>query len=327
MSGFFNKAKQVTGIGLDQLELYNRAFEKGVLLRKFSDAADIFDKAARKFYESGDQMMAAQAAANSLLYRYLVTSDPSIIPKLMEPLQGLQDIEVIGSQTERMPVGPLCAELDCRMVETGIAQAENDLVKSRDLHKLARDKFQVIMRNPLLTYSYVAAADGHNDRADIRYFYHSGMHQFYEAMTKKDADPSAAADDLSLANQAFRRCNDQMWQQKVSTLLAHWRISRTCWMCHREVQGYELHFSMYSAIVTPYTRQLLDKFKQDGTTMSIETKKIAICTPCGSMVTFKAADEADKVRQELTAKLNNAISLIQDLNNRVVHLERIAHHH
>lgn len=327
MSGIFNKAKQVTGIGLDQNELYARAFEKGVLLKKFSEAADIFDKASKKYSETGNSMMAAQAAANSLLYRYLATGDVRLITSLLQTLQGLQQIEVIGLQTDFMPVGPLCAELDCRLVESAIAQVQNDVIKSRDLHKLARDKYQAILRNPLITYTYIPAADGHNDKADMRFFYHGGMYSFYEAMTKKDTDPSAASDDLSLANQSFKRCNNQKWQQTVSTLLDNWRVSRTSWLCHRDMQGYELHFSMCHADVTPYTMMILEKAKQDSTTISIERKQIAVCTPCGSMVTYKAQEEADKVRQELNAKLDHAMSVIQTLESRISHLERMAHHH
>lgn len=114
-----------------------------------------------------------------------------------------------------MPVGPLCAELDCRLVEAALSQAQDDQIRSRDLHKLARDKFQAISRNPLITYSYVPAEDQHNDRAELRCFYHAGMYSFYEAMTKKDSDPSAASDDLSLARQAFQRCNDQLQIQNA----------------------------------------------------------------------------------------------------------------
>lgn len=327
MSGFLDKAKHLTGVGLDQNELYVRAFEKGVLLKKFGEAADTFDKASKKYVEGGNPMMAVQATANSLLYRYLATGDVRLVPPLLQTFQSLQQIEAIGSQTEMMAVAPLGAELDCRLVESAIAQAQNDIIKARDLHKLARDKFQTIMRNPLITYNYLPAADGHNDRAETRFFFHSGMYSFYEAMVKKGSDPSAASDDLSLANQSFKRCNDQKWQQTVSKLLANWRISRTCWLCHREMQGYELHYSMCHAEVTPYTKILMEKAKEDSATINVEKKQIAVCTPCGSMVTFKALEEADKVRQELTAKLNQAMNSIQVLENRVSRLERISHHH
>src|SRR5690348_15954287 len=109
MSGFFDKVRHTTGLGLDHNELYNRAFEKGVLLKKFQDASDIFDKAAKKYSELGDQAMVAQAAANSLLYRYLASGDPNVLGPLIQRLNALPQIEEIGSQTEAMPTGPLCA--------------------------------------------------------------------------------------------------------------------------------------------------------------------------------------------------------------------------
>lgn len=49
--------------------------------------------------------------------------------------------------------------------------------------------------------------------------------------------------------------------------------------------------------------------------------KIAVCTPCGSMITFKAAEEAEKVRREMTAKFDMALSRIQMLEDRVNKLQ------
>jgi hypothetical protein len=136
-------------------------------------------------------------------------------------------------------------------------------------------------------------------------------------MTRKDRDPATAADDLALAQQAFRRCSDQTWMHKTTQLLDNWRISRTCWLCHREVQGYELHFSMCRAVVTPYTKHLLETLNQDVSAAQLVSMKVAVCTPCGSMIAFKAAEEAEKVRKELTAKLDVAFSRIQALEDRV----------
>ncbi len=102
-----------------------------------------------------------------------------------------------------------------------------------------------------------------------------------------------------------------------SQLLDNWRISRTCWLCHREVQGYELHFSMCRATVTPYTKHLLESLNQDVSAAQLDGMKVAVCTPCGSMITFKAVEEAEKVRKELTAKLDMAFSRIQELEERV----------
>ncbi len=82
------------------------------------------------------------------------------------------------------------------------------------------------------------------------------MYLFYEAMLKKDSDPGAAAEDLALALQAFRRCNDTNRIERMETLLNNWRVVRTCWICHREVQGADLHFTLSRAILTPFTRNV-----------------------------------------------------------------------
>ncbi len=317
MSKIFENMRLVMGFGLTGNGIYNRAFEKGVLMKDFIKAAELFDEAAKRASGEGNSVLVARAAANSLLYSYLTKKNPLLLERLLKALSRLYEIERIGLQHETMLTGPLCAELECRRVEALIAQVHDDVVRLRDLHKIAAGKFQAMLHQPLITYEYVKSGVGHDERADERYFYHQGMYQFYEAMTKKDRDPATAADDLALAQQAFRRCNDHNWVQKVAMLLNNWRISRTCWLCHREVQGYELHFSMCRAVVTPYTKHLLESLNQDASAAQLDGMKVAVCTPCGSMITFKAMEEAEKVRKELTAKLDMAVSRIQALEDRV----------
>lgn len=327
MSGFFKKV----GIGLNTDEQYTRAFEKGVLLKNFGAAADIFEKAAKKFTENGNPAMAAQATANSLLYRYLATGDVNAASSLLKILPGLPEIEEIGVQSPMMQTRPLAAELDCRLVESAIAGAQDNMIRCRELHGMARDKFQAIMRDPqatsLLTYAHRPDPAGHNEKADMRYFYHSGMFSFYEAMIKKEFDPSAASDNLAEASRSFKMCNDQKWQPHVTKLLTDWRTTRTCWICHRDMQGYQLHYSMCHADVKPYVEEYLKKAKEDVNTIDRASQQIAVCTPCGTMITFKAEVEADKVRQELNARINEMASVIQSLSNRVSHLERMSHSH
>lgn len=317
----FDKLRRTVGLGLNEVELYNKAYEKGVSLNDFIKASELFDDAARKATEKGNTQLAAQATANSRLYNYLATKDPQSLALLKQALNGVPQIERIGLQQEFMPTDPLRAEVDARMVETLITQTRDDMVRLRDLHKLASEKFQAIIRNPLITYEYVKSGMGHDDRADERFFFHDGLYHFYEAMIRKDSDPSAASDELSLATQGFRRANDQTWLQKVTTLLENWRVSRTCYLCHRKIQGYELHFSMCSATITPYTKRVLEVLKEDPSTLSLESGKIAVCTPCGTMVSFKAAEEAEKVRRELSGKLDQALAAISRLESRVQHLE------
>lgn len=321
MSGILEKMRDTLGFGLDEVELYNRAFEKGVLLNDFNKAVQLFHAAAKKFLEKGDQMMARQALANAKLYGYLATKDPSMLSPLLQNLSLLQQIEKIG-QMAMMPVRPLCAELDCRLVEASIAQAQGNIDQLRDLHKLASEKFSTIIDNPLITYEYVQSGDGHDEKASDRHFYHYGMYRFYEAMLKKDIDPAAAIDNLAQAREAFQRCNDQKKLQMVATYLDKWRIKRTCWMCGREIQGLELHFLMCNARVTPYVIRRLEELNQDSFTADLQDSKIAVCTTCWSMVTFRAAEEADKVRQELTKELEKVREVNRALNSRISQLEQ-----
>jgi len=322
MSNIFENALRKMGLGLDENELYNRAFEKGVLMKDFARAAHLFDDAAKKAFERANLALAARATANTLLYRYLTTGTSSLFDPLLKALRVISMIECIGLQQEQMPVGPLCAELECRLVEAAIQQVpKNDFVRLRDLHKEASAKFQAIFQQQLITYEYVKSKDGHDEKASMRHFYHAGMYQFCEAMIKKNHDPAAAADDLARALQEFRRCEDAFWMQEASTRLDNWRISRTCWICHREVQGSELNFSMFHAVVTPYTQSLLDQPNQDPSSANLAEMRIAVCTPCSSMITFRASEEAaqevEKVRREMTAKLDVALKRIQTLERRV----------
>src|ERR1019366_1363997 len=322
MSKILENVRIAMGFGLGEDEMYKRAFEKGVLMKDFARAAQLFDEAAKRASERGNSILAAQASANALLYRYITGGDARLLKPLLDALRGLQEIERIGLQMERIPTAPLCAELDCRLVEATITQAQNDVLRLRELHKLASTKFQAILQQPLITYEYVRSGVGHDEKASERHFYHLGMYHFYEAMAKKDRDPAVAVDDLALASQAFRHCDDAAWAQRVAVLLDNWRISRTCWLCHREVRGYELHFSIYRATVTPYTKQLLESLNQDASTASLEHMGIVVCTPCGSMITFKAAEEAEKVRQEMTAKFDLVLARIRKLEDRVSKLQR-----
>jgi hypothetical protein len=309
-------------------ELYKHAFDKGVLLKNFSKAKEFFYEAAKKFSEKGDQVMAARAFANALLYQYLGTADPIILPSLLKALAGLQSIEKIGLPTETMPVELLRLELECRVIEADIARTQNDTAQLRDLHKRASDMFQTIIQNPLITYKYIEAKDGHNERAIERHFYHEGMRQYYEAMAQAGSDPAAACDNLVWAKQAFQQCNDQRMLPMVAVLLGNMRIKRVCWFCGRVAQGQELHFWMSSANITPYMKRAVGGPNRDGSSADLENGQIAVCTPCLTMITTRAVEEADKVRKEyekankqLAAELQKANTLIQALNNRVSQLE------
>jgi len=325
MSSLFDKVKDTIGIGLDAQELYARAFERGILRGDFSKASDLFEDAAKKAREHSNPDLLNRATVNALLYRYLATQKAAPLQNLLPLLRGMVEIEPIGGPPhEMMPAEPLYAELDCRLIEAAITQAMDDILRLRDLHKIASSKFLAIIHNPLLTYYYVKSGNGHDERTDERHFFHEGMYRFYEAMLKKESDPASAADDLALALQAFRRCNDANRVVRMETLLNNWRVVRTCWICHREVQGADLHFTLSRAILTPYTKNLLEKLNQDPFTINLQEMKVVVCSPCGSMISFRAADEAERVRRDRLLQLAEAHIRINDLNERLQRLEQRA---
>ncbi len=49
---------------------------------------------------------------------------------------------------------------------------------------------------------------------------------------------------------------------------------------------------------------------------------VVVCTPCGSMITFRAADEAERVRRDLLLQLAEAHTRIDALAERVQRLEQ-----
>ncbi len=319
--------KNITGIGLTRQELYKRAFEKGVVLGEFGTAVRIFNEVAQKAAKAGDRLLEIQAETNAQIYHYLDKdkSNANLIAPLLQNLQNLAEIEEIGTTpTKMVSTAPLVAELDCRLVEFHIANAQDDITKLRDLHKDARDKFLKINHN-LITYQYISA-EGPDDKAENRRFYHSGMYHYYDAMIKKDVDPSDSTDNLAEAKKSFEQYNDPQWLPRVSELLDNWRQTRACWVCGREIQGYKLHFSMYPAEVTPYFKTLLEQEKKDSASVNVDDQQIAVCTACYSMIRAKAHEEADIVRQELNKKSEEALEKISSLESKVSDLEsRVSH--
>ena len=321
MNGVFDMVRRTIGLGLHGPELYERAINKGVLLRDFNRAAKFFYDAAEKFSLEGDTAMAARAEANSLLYEYLGTKNFGILSSLLQALGKLQYIEKVGLPAEMMPVGPLRLELECRAIEAVISRGQKDRVQLRELHRRTSEQFEAMNPHPLLTYEYIASEDGHDERSCDRHFYHAGMSHYYEALIEAESDPAAACEWLMRAKQAFQDCNDPRMLQTVVTLLEKWRVRRTCRLCGREVQGMDLHFWMRPAKVGPYAERAGDGLHRHGSSLDLEHSQVVVCTPCLSMITLMASEEADKVRKELTAELQKAREMIQALNNRISQLE------
>ncbi len=92
MSKIFESMRLAMGFGLTGSEIYNRAFEQGVLMKDFTKAADLFDEAAKRASAEGNAELAAHAVANSLLYSYLTKKKALLLERLVKALGGLYEI-------------------------------------------------------------------------------------------------------------------------------------------------------------------------------------------------------------------------------------------
>jgi hypothetical protein len=294
---------------------YKKAFER-VSTGHFAEAASFFERAAKKFR---DAQMAERARANGLLYQYLASGDGAELEALVHQLASVPELEVLGSFPLRPgPTEMLRTELEGRQCEYMISQvAKDDFVQLHKAHESARDAFRALMKAPLQTYRYVKADDEHTENAEMRFHYHAALVQFYDAMLMKDDDPTKAAQFILQAKRSFQACKDQQWVGRMEKLRKDWRETRVCWLCHREVQGRGLHFSLCQATVTPYIEKLLVTHEQDQTTVDRTGQQIVLCTPCESLIVFKAKAAADLVCGELTARLDRACADIRDLQERL----------
>ena len=328
--GFFDSIKKATGIGLTPFEAYERAYEKGVLLgrEKYSVAADLFAEAADKADEVGDTHVATKAKVNARLYAYISTGSAGHLRGLAELLGDVSEIELIGSSTEMMPTEHLLKEVQARVVELDLEGISgSDHAGKSAGHKAAAAAFKAFFSADLVTYQYQPAAS-HNGSAQARFFYHSGMAAFCDALLVCNRSPTSAGEEMSKALNAFRQCEDDAWTNKSQGWLERYRLRRTCWVCDREFQGSTLHFDSYSAQITPYAIEVLQGLGHDMSSVE-QSGSVVLCRPCSSVVTGVAdgiaAQRCAEVRQELTAEMAQLQAQLQgmiaSLQSRVSSLE------
>ena len=155
--GLLDKVKSATGLGLNPDEAYHRAYEKGVLLGKYDVASEMFSKAAEKYEEASRSELARRARANQFLYLFIGTKDLSHIDKILPHLETLPDIEELGSETVKIPVGELLTELQARKFEVAAFGSSGNLVQAQALHGKAAAQFRDIIKSKLKTYALVPA--------------------------------------------------------------------------------------------------------------------------------------------------------------------------
>lgn len=323
--GLLESLKKGTGIGLRHDEHYARAFERGVLLgpAKYHESVTLFDEAARRAGEAGDGALQARAKANAALYGFLCSGRPEYLVPLAEILPHLAEIEVIGSSTETMPAALLLGEVRARLTEADLANVRReDHVALAGAHDRAAGAFKAIFNAPLLTYRF-QASDPHVEAAQTRYFFHAGLAAWHEALAAVAASPEGGAERMGKALAAFRQCNDGRWADDAEAWLASCRMKRTCWMCHREVQGATVHFKSYPATVAPYVVSVVDALGQDRSMLDARGF-LVLCTPCGSVVERQAEAyanlRAEELRRHYDAQLAQLQATIAALGQRVAAL-------
>jgi hypothetical protein len=325
--GFLDDLKKSTGVGLTYGEHYVRAFEKGVLLgpSHYSDAAAMFETAAKKAAEANDTALQSRAMANAQLYGFLSTGKPQFLASLAQALAYVPEIEVIGSRSDSMPTAPLLTEIHARLVEVKVAQiAPRDFGRLADEHERAAAAFKHIFSAPLLTYRF-QSADSHVDMAQTRFFLHTGLAAWNQAQAAVMFDPDQAADKTASALNAFRQCNDQRWIDEAQRWLANCRTKRTCWMCRREMQAAGIHFRTYAAELAPYVVERARAGGEDVSGLDVGSGIVVLCVPCGSVVERQAdlfaARRADAVRAELVPQIAQLGAAVVELNARLTRIQ------
>jgi hypothetical protein len=338
--GFFDSIKKATGLGLNAGEHYNRAWEKSVLLgpTKYGEAVALFQAAAAKAEEAGDAALAQRARANSHIYGFVASGKGEHLVKLREQLTGLDQIEQVGSRNEAMSAMELSAEIDARIAEAAtLGVADRDHRGLAQAHTTAAAAFKQIFSNPLITYKY-HSPDQHKETAQSRYFLHEGLAAWHSANVSAGRDPDAASGDLSRAMQFFNQAGDDSWSQKTNSWSVKLKKRRTCWVCHREFQGEDLHFESVSAEVTPYAVAVVKQLGQDAHSLDSDEQAVVLCSPCGSVVRRLADVIAERrteaLREEVNAKFSKLVEVVSDLQGavkvlagRISSLESVAHRH
>jgi hypothetical protein len=324
--------KKATGLGLTADESYARAYEKAVLLgpTKFGEAVRLFDEAATKAAEKGNPALQARALANARLYAFITSGDDGVLPELARLLRGITEIEQIGSRTEMLPAATVAAEIEARIAEAKADALPYGSASRATAHTAVADVFKTIFSSGLQTYKF-KAADAHIESAQERFFYHQGMSFFHLARGAATSNPETAAEHIAESLAAFRQAKDEPWAGQAQTWLSNYRLRRTCWMCHREFQGGDVHFRSYPAAVHSYAVDVVKQLAQDASSLDESAGCVVLCLPCGSAVEKQADRFAQQRTTELREETNKVIGALNDavlaLNNRIKDLERTAHRH
>jgi hypothetical protein len=327
---FFKKmtevAKDATGLGLSADERFERAYRKGVFLKDYSAAVNIFREAAQSYTESGNSLGAHRAHANAAIYQFISSSDTQALRNALEPLAQLDQIEVPGSMDEKIAAADFVSEIQARLSEEAAFKSQDEPATAQRQHSGAAQFFRQLIGKDLQTYKFVPSSVPH-ESAQERYFYHEGCAAFFGALMGRYDDPERAAAELSKASQNFRQAKNGNWAERSSDLQRTLQTKRTCWFCHREMQGEGLHFAYLPAQVSSYVRGLVAKLDQDIASLRTDGGPAAsVCAVCATVIQNQADDYASRkvkqFRSEVEPRLERMAQEIERLSSRINRVEQ-----
>ncbi len=311
------KAMGAVGVGLSAADQYERAFSKGILLgaEQYPAAVGLFQAAAQQAAKEGNGLLEQQALANASIYEFVSSGDLGHLHALRGNLVNLQQIEKIGTRNEMMPAQPLVQEIDARMAEVNAERIPaTDHTARSQAHRGVADAFKPLFTAELITYAIHGDGLG-ADSAQARFFFHTGLASWHEAVSTIEADPEGASQHMAKALNSFQQCNNTEWVGRAQDWLQRARLRRTCWVCHREFQGWDTHFHHVPAKLKPYVRAVVEKLGQDVSTIDEQSGHVVICVTCGSLLESVADQRLVAMEQRMGAT-------IVDLQNRLGAMEQ-----
>ncbi len=328
--GILDSLKKATRIGLSHDQFYNLAYEQGVLVNNWAEAANLFAQAAERYQKLGNQPMVHRALANQALYLYAIAHKNKTAKDRLQyaqtavpHLQAIPEIEVPGSQTNGMPTQPLVDELLGYRYWI-LADTTDTVADKVRYHTEASQYFDHIGESMLVFETAMSARDP--------YFFHTACATYYQAHLIADRDPQAAVEQLQEAYNSFQNCSirteiaDQVLNE-INELGAR----ETCWFCGRELQGNHLHFKYYAYRATPYAKQVFDTTLVDAKPLTRPDQGIPLCVICGSaleaLADAIAEQRTDALRSQVNARLKEIAQTQNQLIDAVNNLQRVAHHH
>ena len=320
--------KDATGLGLDVQEQYKRAYEKGVLIKDYHAAVKNFEKAAEKAQESGDEETMKSARANAAVYKLLADHNIEDLHQAIESLGYIPEIEQIGTNQETVQTGPWITELSALEAEC-LAIAEEDLAAKRDSFAKAGELYMKLGASPLIFVDHFCD-EGPKEKAIERSYYASAYSDYVSAQYSVLTAPQSAEDSLNKSSMKFRQAKADESAKMSDEYLEKVKAKRHCWMCGREMQGNDIHYSYYPTVVHPFQKELV-KGANDDVGMLDHENEVTICTVCGHAITIQAdryatmrANEVQEWASEQFGKVANELSNIESRLSRV---ESLAHHH